>query len=166
MIISLTGTPGTGKTTVSEQLEDFEVIDLTQFVKKHGLGQQGEKEFEVDIDAMVEKLEEEIDRSEDTVIEGHLSHHFPADYCVVLRCDPEELEARLSERNYSKQKVQENVQSEMLDVILSEAVQEQDDVIEVDTTDRDAEDVAEEIERRIEDDETGYGDVDWTSVIT
>lgn len=164
MIISLTGTPGTGKTTISEHLEEFEVIDLTRFVKDHGLGEQGE-EFEVEIEAMVEKLKEEIEEEEDVVIEGHLSHHFPADYCVVLRCDPEELEERLSKRNYSEQKVQENVQSEMLDVILSEAVQEQEDVIEVDTTDRNAEDVAEEVERRAEDDETGCGEIDWNEKI-
>ena len=163
MIISLTGTPGTGKTTVSEQLGEFEVIDLTRFVKDHGLGEQ-EEEFEVDIEAMVEKLKEEIDE-EDVVIEGHLSHHFPADYCVVLRCDPEELEDRLSERKYSDQKVEENVQSEMLDVILSEAVQEQEDVIEINTTGREADDVAEEVERRVEKGETGYGEIDWTGKI-
>lgn len=164
MIVALTGTPGTGKTTVSEHLEDFDVIDLTEFVKEHGLGEEN-REFEVDLDAMVEKLEEEIDRTEDIVIEGHLSHHFPADYCVVLRCDPEELEARLAERNYSKPKVQENVESEMLDVILGEAVQKQDNIIEIDTTNQKAEDVAEEIERRIENNETGYGEIDWMNRI-
>ena len=164
MIISLTGTPGTGKTTVSEQLGEFEVIDLTRFVKDHGLGED-EEEFEVDIEAMVEKLKEEIEEEEDVVIEGHLSHHFPADYCVVLRCDPEELEDRLSERKYSDQKVEENVQSEMLDVILSVAVQEQEDIIEIDTTGREADDVAEEVERRVENGETGYGEIDWTEKI-
>lgn len=136
------------------------MIDLTRFVKEHGLGEQ-EDEFEVDIEAMVEKLNEKVDSSDDIVIEGHLSHHFPADYCVVLRCDPEELEARLSERNYSREKIQENVDSEMLDVILSEAVQDQENIIEIDTTDREASEVGEEIERKIEKDDEGYGDVDW-----
>lgn len=162
MIVSICGTPGTGKTSVSEHLEEFEIIDLTEFVKKHELGQQGNEEFEVDIPEMRKKLEEEIDEDKDTVIEGHLSHHFPADYCVVLRCDPEELEKRLEKRDYSESKIEENIESEMLDVILTEAVGLQENIIEVDTSERNAEDVAEEIEKRIENDETGYGQVDWT----
>jgi adenylate kinase len=162
MIVALTGTPGTGKTTVSEHLEDFKVVDLTQFVKEHGIGEEN-SEFEVDIDAMVERLDEEINEDENIVIEGHLAHHFPADYCVVLRCEPEELEARLSERDYSEGKVRENVQSEILDVILSETIGLQEKIIEIDTTGRKAEDVAEEIERRVEENETDYGSIDWSN---
>lgn len=162
MIVSICGTPGTGKTSVSEHLEGFEIIDLTEFVKKHKLGQQGSEEFEVDIPEMRKKLEEEIDESEDTVIEGHLSHHFPADYCIVLRCDPEELEKRLEKRDYPESKIEENIESEVLDVILTEAVGLQKKIIEVDTSGRNPEDVAAEIEKRIKNDENGYGNVDWT----
>ncbi|PSH02236.1 MAG: kinase, partial [Nanohaloarchaea archaeon QH_8_44_6] len=139
MIVSITGTPGTGKTSVSKYLKEFEVIYLTRFVKKHGLGQQEESEFEVDIPEMKKKLEKEIDGEKHLVIEGHLSHHFPSDYCVVLRCDPEELGKRLENRDYSDTKVEENIESEMLDVILTEAVGLQENIIEVDTTDREPE---------------------------
>lgn len=161
MIVALTGTPGTGKTSVAEELDGFTVVDLTSFVKEHDLGEQ-EDEFEVDIESMVSKLEEELDEKKDYLLEGHLSHHFPADYCVVLRCSPEELEERLSKRDYSGQKVEENVESEMLDVVLAEAVQSQENIIEVDTTGREALEVAEEVKKKIERDETGYGGVDWT----
>jgi adenylate kinase len=164
MIIALTGTPGTGKTSVARELEGFETVDLTKFVKKKELGEQ-QDEFEVNIDAMVEALEEEINSEEDTVIDGHLSHHFPADFCVVLRCNPEELRERLSERDYSEEKIKENVDSEVLDVLLSEATRSQDNIIEVDTTDRDAEDVAKEIENRIKEKDTGYGEIDWTEYL-
>jgi adenylate kinase len=162
MIVSLTGTPGTGKTSVSEHLSGFEVIDLTGFVKEYGLGDSSGSEFEVDINEMKQKLDEEIDKDKDILIEGHLSHHSPADYCVVLRCDPEELEQRLEKRDYDEEKIQENVESEMLDVILTEAAGLQENIIEVDTTGREPEEVAEEIEKRIENEETGYGEVDWT----
>jgi len=162
MIVSITGTPGTGKTSVSKYLEEFEVVYLTRFVKRHRLGKQEESEFEVDIPEMREKLDEVIDGEKDTVIEGHLSHHFPSDYCVVLRCDPEELGERLGNRDYSDYKIEENIESEMLDVILTEAVGLQENIIEIDTTDRKPEDVAEEIEKRIKNDETGYGEIDWT----
>lgn len=164
MIIALTGTPGTGKTSVAKELEGFETIDLTEFVKQKELGEQ-QDEFEVDLDAMVESLEEEIDLEEDIVIDGHLSHHFPADFCVVLRCNPEELRERLSERDYPEQKIEENVESEILDVLLGEAVNNQSNIIEVDTTARDAEDVAKEIENRIKKKDTGYGEIDWTEYL-
>lgn len=161
MIIALTGTPGTGKTSVAEELEGFEVIDLTKFVKERGLGEEG-NEFEVDVETMVEALDQEIDSEKDVLIEGHLAHHFPADFCAVLRCNPEELRKRLSQRDYTEEKIEENVESEVLDVVLSEAVEEQGKIIEIDTTGRDAEEAAAEVERRIEEQETGYGDVDWT----
>lgn len=164
MIIAVTGTPGTGKTSVSEKL-DWPVIDLTRFVRGNSLGHSGEDEFEVDIEQMVDELREEVKGYDNVVIEGHLAHRFPADYCVVLRCRPDTLEKRLQGRDYSTSKVKENVDSETLDIILSEAVEKQENVIEVETTDRDLEKVAEEIEKRIKDDETGYGDIDWSKFI-
>lgn len=166
MIISLTGTPGTGKTSVAEKLAEkgFRTIDLTEFAKQKKLGEQRE-EFEVDTEKMVGELQEELNRAEDTVIEGHLSHRFPADFCIVLRCRPDQLEERLEKRDYSQEKVEENVESEALDLILQQAVEEQKKIIEIDTTDREPGEVAEKIIEKIENDETGYGNVDWTSYL-
>jgi len=162
MIIALTGTPGTGKTSVADQLKsEYRVIGLTEFVKERGLGEEN-GEFEVDVDAMVEALDEEIDENEDSLIEGHLAHHFPADFCVVLRCEPGELEERLSGREYSAEKVEENLESEALDIVLQEAVEKQQRVIEIDTTGREASEVAEEVNERIEEKDTGFGEVDWS----
>lgn len=162
MIITLTGTPGTGKTTVSELL-DYPVIHLTEFVKEKGLGEQKE-EFEVDIPEMVKALKEEVEDYDDVVIEGHLSHYFPSDICFVLRCDPAVLDERLSQRDYSREKVEENLESEALDIVLSQAVQEQEKVVELDTTDLEPEEVADGIEDKIGGGlEEEYGKVDWSS---
>ncbi|MFB6208174.1 MAG: adenylate kinase family protein [Candidatus Nanohaloarchaea archaeon] len=158
MIIALTGTPGTGKTSVSEEL-GYPVIHLTEYVKEHGLGEQRE-EFEVDVPAMVESLES---LEGDHVIEGHLAHHVPADVCIVLRCEPGELRERLSERDYTERKVEENVESEMLDVILVEALDSQDTVVEVDTTGRTVEETVEIVKEKVEKGEPDYGSIDWTS---
>lgn len=163
MIIALTGTPGTGKTSVAEKL-DYDVLDLTRFVKERDLGARGE-EFRVDIQEMNEELGQYLEDRDDVVIEGHLSHHFPADLCIVLRTEPSELEKRLRERDYDEKKVRDNVESERIDLVLQEAVSEQENILEVDTTGRDAEDVAEEIEERIEKKDYGYGEVDWTHTI-
>lgn len=164
MKITITGTPGTGKTTISEAL-DIPVIHLTEFVKEQGLGEQKE-EFEVDIPAMVEALEEEVENYDDVVIEGHLAHYCPSDVCFVLRCDPEVLDERLEERDYSEAKVRENLESEALDIVLAQVVEHQDTVIEIDTTDLSEEEVVADIKEKIgerPDVEADYGNVDWSN---
>ena len=164
MNVALTGTPGTGKTSIAEELDSFNVLDLKKFVKDRDIGDQ-KKEFEVNTEEMVKHLREEVNSKDNVLIEGHLSHHFSADFCVVLRCNPEELRERLSKRDYSEDKIEENIESEILDVILSEAVEKQENIIEVDTTGKEPKEVAKEIEDKIENRETGYGEIDWTGYL-
>ncbi len=164
MIVALTGTPGTGKSSVAEQLEGFDTLDLTGFVKDRGLGIE-EEEFEVDVDAMVEALEEELERRRDVVIEGHLSHHFPADVCVVLRTRPDVLRERLEQRGYDTEKIEENVEAEALDAVLTEAVESQETVIEIDTTGKTPVETAEELEGKVEKGISDYGSIDWSDYL-
>lgn len=163
VIITVTGTPGTGKTTVAENL-GRETVHLTQYVKDKDLGQQKE-EFEVDIDEMTASVQNElrdIDEDEKVVVEGHLSHHVPSDLCIVLRTHPDELESRLKDRNYSEEKIRENLEAEALDIVLTEAVSLQENILEVDTTNRRPEETVEIVKKSVEKRETGYGAVDWS----
>jgi adenylate kinase len=161
--IAVTGTPGTGKTTLSQLYEEqgLKVIHLTEYVKRKYLGEEGEKEFEVDVEEMRKALEDE----EFDMVEGHLAHQVPVDICVVLRTRPDILRERLEDRDYSDEKVEENVQSEILDVVLSEAVENQKTVIEVGTTDTSPEEVLEEVKRKVEKGENNYGNFDWTEYL-
>jgi adenylate kinase len=67
---------------------------------------------------------------------------------VVLRCRPDKLQARLTDRGESAESAAENAESEALDLILSETVNRhgEDAVYEIDTTDRSPESVAEAID--------------------
>lgn len=162
MKIALTGTPGAGKTTISRLYEEkgYRVIHLSEYVKENSLGEQQE-EFEVDLQKMKASLEKE----EFDVIEGHLAHHVETDFCIVLRTRPDKLRERLKNRDYSERKIEENVQSEILDLILTEAVEKQEKVIELDTTRKTPEDVLKEVENKIEKGESDYGKFDWTEFI-
>jgi len=165
MQVVITGTPGTGKTSAAEEMEKngWRTVDLTDFIRTHDIGTADNGETEVRIEKLEEKLEESFcDTEDDLVIEGHLSQYYEADYCVVLRCDPDTLKERISKRKYEKRKIEENVEAETLDIILQQSIKKQQKIIEIDTTDKEAGKVAEEIERRIENDETGFGEVDWT----
>lgn len=166
MIVSITGTPGTGKTTISKKLSDeaFGVVHLTNFLEAHGVGGVVEGERDVPIDEMVSVFEQQ-DFDGEKLVEGHLSHYISSDVCVVLRCHPDVLEERLSNRDYSDQKVKENVEAEKMDLILSEAVQDQDTVVEIDTTDKSVEETVKEIKSKVGRKENDYGNVDWTEFL-
>ena len=149
MQIALTGTPGTGKTTVARLLP-YRVIDINALVRG-GLNFGPDPErgcLEADMDALAGHLKS-LDCKETVILEGHFSHHF-ADWAIVLRLSPAALRTRLEGRGYSQSKIRENLEAEALDVILVEAVDMCRRVDEIDTTGRSAAEVAAMIEDIIE----------------
>ena len=171
MWLALTGTPGTGKTAVAEKLvkRGHIVLDLNGLVKEHGLIIEMDEDRDTavaDIDAVTRFLEKEFSGTEDLVLEGHWSHKVQVTGAVVLRCDPRILEKRLLERGYADTKVKENVEAELVDVILIEAVEGlgKDRVAEIDTTGTGVGKVAEAVEKVVNGDFNRYkvGSVDWS----
>jgi len=161
MRIALTGTPGTGKTTVAALLP-YRVIDLNVLVKGGlNLGTDPDRGcLEADMDGLEQKLAE-MDTDELTVLEGHFAHYF-ADEAVVLRLAPSELKKRLEARGYTETKIQENLESEVIDVILVEAVEFCGRVSEIDTTGRSPQEVADLVVKAINKEiDLGPGQVDW-----
>jgi adenylate kinase len=166
--VAVTGTPGTGKSTATARLADeYDVIHLNDLIKGDDALWT---ERDADRDTLVADLDAVRERLGDWtgVLDSHLAHRFDADRVVVLRCRPETVEARLRERGESEATATENAESEALDVILSEAVEEHgvENVYEIDTTDRDPEAVADEIRAAIEGErEPSAGTVDFIDYI-
>jgi adenylate kinase len=162
--IGVTGTPGTGKSTVSQHLKGKKV-DLRDYLEENSLGGLNEEgEIEVDIEELRENPPEE-PRDEDLIIEGHMAHFLELDHCIVLRTRPDVLEERLSGRDYSDEKIRENLEAEKLDVVLSQAVGNQEKVFEIDTTDKTVEETAERIREALEKKEERVGVFDWSEYI-
>jgi len=150
MIIALTGTPGTGKTTVCEVIKEhsqyknqYSIIDVNKIVLAEKLytGKDEVRDtYEADMDKLEERIELEIrkvPKGMDVILEGHLSHMLPVDAIIVLRTQPVALRKRLGKRkNYSFEKVRENANAEALDVILVESVELNKNVFEINTTDK------------------------------
>ncbi|MCA1812696.1 MAG: adenylate kinase family protein [Halobacteriales archaeon] len=155
MIAALTGTPGTGKTSVGRALRalGFDVLDLGELIERKQLWEEMDEERGskvVDPRALSQFLQgavrEARGKGRDLVLEGHLSHLVKGvEVAVVLRCEPGELARRMQERGWSAMKVEENRVAEAVDVVLVEAVDHNPMVLEVDTTGRAAEDVAREV---------------------
>lgn len=173
MRIAVTGTPGTGKTTAVEHVEtdldamNLDVIHLNEVVGEEGL-HEGRDETRGSLVADLDAIGEYLDGIQHRLVESHLAHLFDADRVLVLRCHPDELRRRLRERGEPAAKIEENAESEALDVVLAEAVEHHgtDRVYELDATDRTPAEVAAEIQAVLADErDPRTGIVDFTDAI-
>lgn len=130
MIVCITGTPGTGKTTLAKKLAkqlQATYVDGNDIIKKHRLEEAYDTERDcgvIDIKAFVAAILEECRGDECYIIDSHLSHHIPAEkasYCIICQCKLSELKRRLVARKYSEHKIQENLQAEIMEVCRTEA---------------------------------------------
>ena len=143
-IIAITGTPGTGKSTLASLLKkrSWTVLELNRAIvrKKLYSGYDRKmKSFIADqgkINKFVRSWLQKQKTNKITVV-SHLSHLLPTKLVqavIVLRCSPSILETRLKKRKYSKLKIRENVEAELVGVISCEAKQKHSSVYEFDCT--------------------------------
>ncbi|MCW3141629.1 MAG: adenylate kinase family protein [Methanophagales archaeon] len=188
MIIAITGTPGTGKTSVCNAL-GLEFMDLNKVIaeKRFYTGVDTERGCLItDLDKLAEYVRrvykekrKEKKGGNLMLIESHLAHFLNPDVAIVLRANPLLLAERLKQRGlrFSAQKIRENMEAEMLDIILAEAVQRCGAVYEVDTSGKRIEEVASAVREIIDAETAGEsrrkealrdkykpGSVDWFKI--
>jgi adenylate kinase len=143
MRVLITGTPGTGKSTIARFLSKslgFECLSITDFVKERKLGSgysQKLKTWEVEEGRLKKELESYIRNKPNIIIEGHLSHIVSpriSGLCIVLRTGNPELFRRLKQRKYPKAKIEENIQAEIFNVCHDEAKAKGHRVLAIDAT--------------------------------
>ncbi|MCK9298844.1 MAG: adenylate kinase family protein [Methanoculleus sp.] len=166
MMTGITGTPGTGKTSIAAELEQRgnRVVRLADTVRPYIIEEDCSRQtLVVDVDRWVEEFE-----PLNGIVEGHLAHLLPCDRVVVLRCRPDVLRERLAPRDYPEEKVAENAEAEALDVILIETLEEhqEEHILEVDTTELSINECADRIERFIRGElPPSCGSIDWTDYL-
>jgi adenylate kinase len=166
MMCGITGTPGTGKSLIGNELASrgHIVIHLTDTVGPYVTGMDEERDTQI-ID--VERWAEEF-VPVDGFVEGHFAHLLPCDRIIVLRCRPDVLKARLALRKYRKEKIRENAEAEALDSCLIETVEQfsPSQIFELDTTNQDACICADLIERFVKGEiPAGFGTLDWSAFL-
>jgi adenylate kinase len=147
-IILITGTPGVGKSIIGTKLAkhlDCRDVDISTLVKtkklydrvdkKRGTLVANQRRLKASINMIIRSR-----KNRPLVISTHyLGSYLPTKqvrYCFVLRLNPEKLRQRLVSRKWSRPKVSENVEAELIGVCLSEAVVQlgRTRVHEIDTT--------------------------------
>ncbi len=175
-VILLTGVPGVGKTTIaallSERLKGVHV-NLSELALAEGLltGYDSIRETSiVDLERTTTRLMEIIQEGRDPlVIEGHFSQDVVSPERVsnvfVLRRAPWRLKDELESRGYNPEKVKENVEAELLDVCLVEAIEAygKEKVCELDTTDVEANEIIETITAVLRGERSCEIGIDWLS---
>ncbi|KAI9881369.1 MAG: factor activating pos9 [Pleopsidium flavum] len=153
--IIITGTPGVGKTSHCEllaQSTDLKHLSINQIVKgadcHHGWDDEL-KSWIVDEDKLLDAIEDEVKQG-GYIIDWHACDMFPQswiDLVVVLRTDSTLLYDRLASRDYPEQKLQENLDSEIMQVLLEEARESYDAEIVVELRSDGTEDIENNVGR-------------------
>ena len=134
MNIALTGTPGTGKTSLTSRL-DHNIVSINNHYSEISNGKDEEGNWLIDLDKLNEIINVKIHSN--TIFEGHVSHFLKnIGMTIVLRCNPRILKERLEAREYTEEKVRENMEAEALNIITEEAIEiySKENVFELDTT--------------------------------
>jgi len=157
-VVVITGVPGVGKTTISRIVScrlGCPLIEISELAKDEDLI-TGYDEVrgtgEVDLEGVERRVSEIIEASEEPlVVEGHFAYDVvpreAVSHAFVLRRAPWVLQKELKARGYSDEKVRENVEAELIDVCLVEAVEalNPEVVCEVDTTGISPDEAADEV---------------------
>ena len=152
MRIVITGSPGTGKSKVAKLLSEkmgLEFVSVKEIVEKKKIFSGQDREVDVkDLEEAMGFLQDK----KDYVVEGHLACEvkLPADFIFVLRTNPGVLKKRIAKRKYKREKLQQNLLTEMLDYC-TQRVERVYGVkpLELDTTKRNPQESASEIEEAI-----------------
>ncbi|KAJ2847617.1 factor activating pos9 [Coemansia brasiliensis] len=129
--ILVTGTPGTGKTTTAELIAlatGLKKLTVGDLIKERNLHDGYDAEF----DTFILNEDKVLDEMEDMMSDGgmcvdfHTCEMFPErwfDLIVVLRTTTENIYDRLEKRGYKQNKIEENLQCEIMQVVLEDALE-------------------------------------------
>ena len=170
-MLVLTGSPGVGKHTVSKELAealDYEIIDVNKEAIKAGMPKRDDS-IDVDVEQMKELLKGVL--TEKSLIVGHLAVYVISkarvSKAIVLRKNPYDLIPIYEKRNYTDEKKNDNLGSEVLGTITYDSIKKfgNDKTFQVNTTSLTTEQTVKKIVGIVCDNSDG-DTVDWLTEIS
>lgn len=142
--IIVSGTPGTGKTTVAKALAKklkTRYLNVNRLIKPYRLAENYDKKRKtkiIDIKKLNQAINNEINKTRKRcIIDSHLAHELPKKsvaLTIITTCNLKTLQKRLKKRNYSKEKIRENLDAEIFDTCYEEAKERHQHVIKLNTS--------------------------------
>lgn len=139
--IVVSGTPGTGKTTVAKTLAkklSAKYLNINKLIKPYKLAEGYDKQRKtkiIDIKKLKQAISKEINKTKKRcIIDSHLAHELPKKsvaIVIITTCNLKTLQQRLKKRNYSKEKIRENLDAEIFDTCYEEAKERHQHIIKL-----------------------------------
>ena len=169
----ITGNPGVGKHTVAKQIAknlNLDLIDINKVAIENGIFVRGKETLDVDTKALQKVLDKKI--TNHSLIVGHLAPYViprnKVSMAIVLRKSPYKLLSVYKKRKYSKQKIIENLGSEILGITLYDALKKfgSAKTHQIDTSLSSISKVVKRIEMLFEKGKFQEDQVDWLGMIS
>ncbi|MFB5623694.1 MAG: adenylate kinase family protein [Nitrosopumilus sp.] len=170
MSIVITGNPGVGKHTITQEIAEkmrLSIIDINTVAKESGLFEKNGDTNDIDVKELEEILKQKI--SEKNIIVGHLAPYVlrknQVKIMIVLRRSPYDLISVYKDREYSDEKSKENAGSEILGIIAHDAINKfQEKVFEINVTEKTISEVVEQAMQVISQKDKN-DQVDWLELV-
>ncbi len=170
MSIVITGNPGVGKHAITREIANkmnLAVIDISEVAKDSGLLEKGDETNDVDTNKLESILEDKI--SDKSIVVGHLATYVlkksQVRVVVVLRRSPYDLIKVYQDRRYSERKSKENAGSEILGIVVSDAICKfQEKIFQINVSGRSISETVECVSKIITDN-IGNEEVDWLELV-
>lgn len=170
MSIVITGNPGVGKHTITQEIAKkmkLSIIDINTVAKDSKLFEKNEDTNDVDVKELEALLKQKI--SEKNIIVGHLAPYVlrkdQIEIMIVLRRSPYDLISIYKERDYSDKKCKENAGSEILGIIAHDAINKfEEKVFEINVTEKTIPEVVEQTIQIISQKDRN-DQVDWLELV-
>ena len=171
MSIVITGNPGVGKHTVTKKISEilnFPIVDINIVAKDLELYEKNEKTNDVDTQKLAKILRDR--KLNEKIVVGHLAPYVleknQVKIIIILRRNPYDLESVYKERKYSEIKIKENTGSEILGIIIHDAIEKfEEKAFQIDVSKATIEKVVKKVLKTISKKEVNE-EVDWLDLVT